>query len=291
MRGMGLRPPFKIGTSPNWYYEINRQRRSLRTSNKAEALRLYNEIKRQYLAGKYASLTGECSVSLREFADEYGEWSEFNRASHTRRADMLALAKLIEVAGNSVRLDRLGLKDADKMITACRKRKLKPSSINNYLRHLRSVFNKSIEWGYLMRNPFRGVKELKVERKPPAFLTREQVARVMMSVKDNDLRALIMAYLATGRRRNELLALTWEDIDEQGNKYFVRKSKTHLCKWYPISPTFKAILNSLPKNKGRVFSRWQHPDTISHNVKKRFPMQAFLPCGCMTCGIRLQAFL
>lgn len=269
MKGMGLRNPFKIPTSPNWYYEINRKRRSLGTANKAEALRLFNEIKRQYLAGKLQSLTGECSMTLGDFYKEYEEWAEVNRSHKTACADMLALRNLMDVSGRSVRLDRLNAKDADKLVTACRKRKLQPTSINNYIRHLRSAFNKTVEWGYLKSNPFKGIKELRIQKKPPAFLDKNGVARIMLAVEDPDLRALIMAYLATGRRRNELLMLTWDDIDHKGNRYFVRKSKTHLSKWYPISPTFKTILNSLSKgnDKGKIFSRWQHPDTITHNVK------------------------
>jgi len=267
MKGMSLRPPFKLPNSPNWYYEINRQRRSLKTANKAEALRLFNEIKRQYLAGKLQSLTGECSVTLGEFAAEYEEWAEINRPHKTFLADRLALQQIISVASLSARIDRLSLKDSDKLITSCHKRKLKPSSINNYIRHLRSVFNKAVEWGYLKTNPFRGAKELKTNKKPPVFLDKHDIARVMMAVTDGDLRALIMAYLTTGHRRSELLALSWEDIDLEGNRYFIRKSKTHLCKWYPISPTFKTILESIPKGSGRIFSRWQHPDTITHNVK------------------------
>lgn len=275
MKGMSLRPPFKIPNSSSWYYEVNRQRRSLKTANKAEALRLYNEIKRQYLAGKLQSLTGECSITLGDFTTEYLEWAEVNRPHKTFLADRLALQQLIGVASLSARVDRLSLKDTDKLITACLKRKLKPSSINNYIRHLRSAFNKTVEWGYLKANPFRAAKELKTEKKPPAFLDRHDISRVMMAVTDNDLRALIMAYLATGRRRSELLALTWEDIDPKGNKYFVRKSKTHLCKWYPISPTFKTILDSLPRDTGRIFSRWQHADTITHNVKKALIKSGF----------------
>ncbi|MFK4765438.1 tyrosine-type recombinase/integrase [Desulfobaculum sp. SPO524] len=267
MKGMGLRKPFKIPGSPNYYYELNRKRRSLGTPHKAEALRLFNEIKRQYLAGKLQSLTGECGITLAEFAAEYEEWADVNRSPATARADKLAVKNLRQVTGSTTRLDRLGAKEADKLITACRKRGLKPTSINNYIRHLRSVFNKAVEWKYLKSNPFKGVKELRAEKKAPAFLDKKDVARIISTIEDADLRALVMAYLATGRRRAELLNLEWPDIDWKRNRYFIRKSKTHLCRWYPMSQTFKTILDSIPKGKGRIFSRWEHPDTISHNVK------------------------
>ncbi|UZP68748.1 site-specific integrase [Desulfovibrio mangrovi] len=272
---MSLRPPFQIPGSPNWYYEINRKRRSLKTAHKAAALRLFNEIKRQYLAGKLLVLSGECPVTLGDFWDEYEEWASVNRPRHTYNADMLALKQLLDICGKTIRLDRLGKKDADKIITACRKRGLKPNSINNYIRHLRSVFNKSVEWNYLKENPFQGVKELRTEKKPPSFLSRADISRVFLAVKDEDLRRLIMAYLATGRRRVELLSLIWEDIDWQGNRYFIRKSKSHLCKWYPMAPAFKTILQSMPRGNGKIFSRWQHPDTITHNVKKALVQAGF----------------
>jgi len=153
------------------------------------------------------------------------------------------------------------------MITTERKKGLKTRSINNYIRHARASLNKAVEWGYLNKNPLAGAKELPISRTRPKFLTRNQVPRYIASIKDIDLRRLVVAYLATGRRRSELLNLKWRDIDLKKNRYTVTV-KGGKKQEYPINTVFRAVLLAIgPKKEGRVFDRWKHPDTISHLVK------------------------
>jgi integrase len=89
---------------------------------------------------------------------------------------------------------------------------------------------------------------------------------------------MVVAYLTTGRRRCELLMLEDTDFDFKINKYFVRRSKDHLSRWYPIGSGFMAVIASLKVDgklpAGRLFKKWSHPDTISHKVK-----QALIACG------------
>ncbi|MCB2187654.1 MAG: tyrosine-type recombinase/integrase [Deltaproteobacteria bacterium] len=259
-----------------WYIEVERGKcRSLRTKNKAEALARFNKIKRRWAEGKLAHLTGTCTKTLGDYAAEFEAWSEINQPAATCRANLLALKKLREVAGDAIKLDRLGLKHLDQMITACRKptkqrpRGLSESSINNYIRHARAALNKAVEWGYIQVNPLAKAKEIRTESRTPAFLPgRAAVTAFLAKIEDLDVRRLAAAYLATGRRRRELLALTWENVDLAGGRYLVRRSKTHLSKWYPLNRAFRAVLDSLGPGKGRIFGRWQHPDTVSKVIKR-----------------------
>jgi integrase len=264
---MSLRPPFKLPGKPSWYYEINRTRRSLKTSDKAEATRLFNVIKREYLAGRIAQLTGECSKSLGDFSDEYLAWAESVQPKQTFRTNKKALGKLIEIEGRSVRLDRLTLKAIDRM--RAKNTHYKASSINVYIRHLKSLFNKTVEWGYIKANPFRGAKQVPEGKRPPRFLTLNNVKTLLMKAKDDDALAIITAYLCTGRRRSELAALHWEDVDLAGRRYYVHQKKVHLSAWFPANDGFMAVLNAVPESEraGFVFKRWRHPDTITHVVK------------------------
>lgn len=266
MNILPIRKPFKTkyGT---WAYEINRKRLSLHTKDKSEALRLFNEIKRQYLAGKLVQLTGGCSKSLSDFAVEYLEWAQDAQNKSTFRANRLALTKVLEICEPTTTLDKLGLKQIDLILAASTVAKLSRSSINNYIRHIRAVFNKAVDWGYISANPFRHARELPKQNRQPAFLSRDEITKLVASIKDLDLRRLVVAYLATGRRRGELLTLEWGDIDWEARRYLVRISKTHLSRWYPINEQFAAVLKAMPEGEGRVFGRWQHPDTISHNIK------------------------
>lgn len=256
-------------TNGQWYVEFERGKsRSLQTTDAKEAKRLYAAVRAEYLAGRLSEIRGESRTSLGEFRDEYEAWASDAREPKTYKADMLALSKLIAVAGESAMLDKLTLKHADLMIAACRKRGNKAGTVNAYIRHLRTVFNKVAEWGYLPASPFRNLKEVPKDQKAPQYIEARSVTTFLASIGDMDERRILTAYIYSGRRRAELCRLRWDDVDFEREMYFVGKSKAHLSKWYPMHPLFKAVLESIPSREGRVFSRWEHPDSITHLAKR-----------------------
>lgn len=264
---MGLRKPFKRGNK--WYYEINRKRMSLRTSKKSEAMQLFAEIVRLYQSGRLEELKQEeCKVSLGQFEDEYLVWAESTQEPKTFQANRLALRKLLMVEERSVQLEGLGVRSLDNLVAKCKGNNLKSTTINNYIRHIRAVFNKAVDWDYVKENPFKGYKELRAAKRPPAFLSAQECTNLIKSIEDTELRRFVIALLYTGRRRGELFALEWADIDFERDCYLVRKSKTHLAKRYPMHPEFRAVLKSFDDRQGRVFKCWGHPDTLTGLVKK-----------------------
>ena len=250
-----------------WYAVFRGDKsRSLKTTDEAEAKRLYKELRKQWLAGKLRDISGESGVTLSAFRKEYIEWAEQVQNRSTFRANRLALDKLIAITGEKLRLSQVTRKHVDQMIA--QNNALSKASLNNYIRHLRTVFSKPVEWGYLKANPLQAVRELPQEKTPPKYISKDQLTQFINSISDIDLRRLVTAYLATGRRRSELIALRWEHIEWDRGRYFVSKSKRHLSRYYPLSQTFKTILESLgPKEQGRIWCKWTHPDTVSHKVK------------------------
>jgi integrase len=251
-----------------WYVEFERDKyRSLKTKDESEAKKLYQAVRAEYLAGRLAQIRGECTVTVGEFRDEYEKWARDAREHKTFKADMLAMRQLIAHTGESLRLDKLSEKHTDLMIAACKKRGCKPGSINAYIRHIRAMFDKVVAWKILPSNPYRSLSEVPKEKKPPQYIEAKSVASFLGSVTDMDERRILTAYIYSGRRRSELCRLTWADVDFEKEEYFVSKSKAHLSKWYPMHPMFKAVLQAMPQRDGRVFSRWSHPDTITHLAK------------------------
>lgn len=202
------------------------------------------------------------------------KWSEAEQPRSTFRANRLALDKLRFYAGDSCQIDRISLKHVDQMAADARLKGLSAASTNNYIRHMRCSLNKAVEWGFLKENPLREAKERRTEKKPPSFMSKEDVGRFLASIEDIDLRRLATAYLCTGRRRSELLNLTWEGVDLERGRYLVKRSKNHLSRWYPLNQMFRAVLLSIDRKERRsgqdrrIFDRWSHGDTLSHLVKK-----------------------
>ncbi|MFO7595168.1 MAG: tyrosine-type recombinase/integrase [Desulfocurvibacter africanus] len=266
---MGLRKPFQRGGW--WYFELDRKRRSLGTQDKSEATRLFNEIKRQYLAGKLATLRDEtCPRTFGEFADEYERLApSFLSSPSTLRSYLLVLGKLKSAIGKTKRLDAITLHDLDGMISE--HQGITQASRNNYMRTARAVMAKAVEWEWLKLNPFRAAKEKRQATRIRPYLPPEEVGRYLMSIEDMDLRRMAAAYCASGRRRSELLALRGCDVDMDRMLYRVTVSKTDdSMGWYPINKALFVVFQSmqpLPKNTARIFSRWQHPDTVSHLIK------------------------
>jgi integrase len=266
--------PRKVSGKANYYYYLDKRRLSLGTADYSRACRMLARIRDAYLDGKIDRITGECGKTLGEFRDEYEAWAEDALPLKTFKANRLALRKVIDIEGESKRLDRLTLKTMDELKRLKREPKgkgrkrepLKPNTINNYIRHAKAVFNKPVEWGYLKANPFKGAKELPKGRRVE-FVEPGQVTAFINGIKDLDVRRFVAACLATGRRRSEIFRLTWADILWDENRYFVSKEKRHLCKTYPMSDGFKTVLNSMERGAGRIFCRWAHADTYTHRVK------------------------
>lgn len=254
-----------------YYVEFERGRaRSLKTKDKEEAKKLFLEVRRQYLAGRLAEIRGESTVTLGEFVEEYRKWAREAREPKTYAADMLALAQVLTIAGASTRLDKLTLKHADMMVASCKKRGNRPGTINAYIRHLRSASKKMVEWGYLPSAPFRAVREVPREQKSPSYILGKDVTGFLAGIGDHDERRILAAYVYSGRRRGELLRLRWKDVALERDEYYVARSKAHLSRWYPMHPIFRAVLEAigLGDPEARIFSRWSHPDSITHLAKK-----------------------
>lgn len=263
-----FRRKLKSGKLGNYYVEFDGgERRSLKTGDKTQAQRIYRKLRRKYLMKRVAIFPGSGHKTLGEYRKEFLEWSENNQPKSTFRANRLALKKLIHQAGENISISRITLKHLDLMITAERKKGLSTRSINNYIRHCRASLNKAVEWEYIKSNPLAGAKELPVSRKKPEFLTRDQVPRFIASISDLDLRRMVVAYLATGRRRSELARLAWKDLDLQKNRYKVTV-KGGKKQEYPINTIFRAVLLAIGKKEGRVFEKWKHVDTISRRAKE-----------------------
>jgi integrase len=83
----------------------------------------------------------------------------------------------------------------------------KTQTINLELQFLKSVWADAEG-----HHPFRAVKPLKVkDSKEIRFLSKEE-AQKLLAAADDEYRDYLIGYLYTGARKDELLAVTWEDL-------------------------------------------------------------------------------
>lgn len=260
---MHIREPFRLPNRPTWYIEINRKRVSTGTDEYDKAMEAYRK------AIAYGSLNPLPSqTGMYKFVTDFLNWSQATQSIYTYKSYRTAMDKLQNHCGNIPICD-LGTQQIDSLIASQLATGISRTSVNTMLRHIKGAIGKAAEWYNIPR--FK-IKLLRIEKKPPQVLNLEQ-AQAVLEQLDGNIKLLLKAFLVTGRRRQELLKLTWNDIDMDGRRYYVHQRKVHLSGWFPISRSFGDVLQSLPRGDGPVFGNL-HPDTVTHQIKK-----ALVRCG------------
>ncbi len=96
--------------------------------------------------------------------------------------------------------------------------------------HLRAVLSKmlgtAVLWGWLDRNPARGVKLPRMERtRKPRILTFEEISKLECHLRE-PARTILALGVRLGLRIGELLGLKVEDVDFESGNLFIRRSAT-----------------------------------------------------------------
>ena len=151
----------------------------------------------------------------------------------------------------------------------------KPTTWNNYLRHLRAIGNFAVRNGYAKDNPFAQIKRAPVSHKRKKTI-EEKVINQAFALLGNAVDTgskdqlqprwfwiIVMKVLSsTGIRRHQLIELRWKHVDlEQGVLLLVAEgSKTHREWQIPLMPEVVSELKYLRK---RTLER-QCTDDIAH---------------------------
>lgn len=112
-----------------------------------------------------------------------------------------AFKLLLPALGGDTTLDNNSRKSIEMFLANAKSRGYAATSINTYLKQASAAMQKAVDWGRISVSPLKGVRPLKVEKKPPQFLTTEECARFIACIDDVELRRMAVAYLATGYRR------------------------------------------------------------------------------------------
>lgn len=250
-----------------WYVEFERGKcKSLRTKDKKIAERLFKELQKEALKGKLILLEKQEKILLKELIEEYLAWSKETKAKATYDKEKWIFQRFLETVGNKpVRL--ITVRDCETYLVTQKQLGRKEDGINIDYRHLKALFNKAKEWGYIKENPWTRVKPLKGVKTPPKFLSVDEMKRVLeyLEAKDPLFAKYVKFCLETGCRRNEALYLTWNDVNFK-TKQILIKGKGNKIRIIPISKDLSALLKSIPKQGSRLFF-WA-PDTVSHKWNK-----------------------
>ena len=255
------------------YVEFERgKKKSLRTRNKAEAIRLFNKLKREYLAGRLIILKEGTKVPLSQFTQEYLEWAKENRSEETYTKARHTLNRLREVVGD-VFIQNLSKRHLDEYVSHLLSCGLSRVTVNVHIRTLKAALSKAVEWEYIKENPFKGYKLLKVQQKPPRFLLPDQIKQVEDVIDKEEWLFIFRFLVYTGMRIGEAVRLNWRDVDLERGIITVKKTKNFQSRVIPIHQNLKRELLKRHPAVGRVilYSR----DHIEHKLKQYFRKAGF----------------
>jgi len=156
---------------------------------------------------------------MQRYIDKFLRYLEIekNYSAHTLlnyRLDLDDFAKFL--SGASVeQTDYLSLR---KYLAALKEHNLSSRSINRKISCLRSFFKFLTREGYLKTNPVLSLSSPKQEKHLPAFLTEEEIVKLIEAPQGKDEkslrdRAILETFYSTGMRISELVALSLDDVD------------------------------------------------------------------------------
>jgi integrase/recombinase XerD len=128
-------------------------------------------------------------------------------------------------------------------------RDLGVATIRRRFHGLRSFWTYLCDWHDVTRNPFRRVSLPKRPESSPAFLTPDEVRRLLDATEANRYvargfrdRAALTLLVYAGLRRQELLDLTLSDIDLEEGIVRIRRGKGGRGRVVPLLPEVVAVL-------------------------------------------------
>lgn len=250
-----------------WYVAFSRtQRISLGTKDKALAQQLFRRVKKEHLENKITVLGGgPPKKTLQEFADEFLEFSFQTKKRFSYQTDKQAFRRALSFLGPETPLTRINKKLIDSWL-AQMGQEVKRTSANTWFRHFKAALSKAMEWGYIKDHPCKGIKQFRIQKGFPRYLTKDEVNRLLQAEMDQDFRRLWRFMVLAGCRRSEALQITHRDINWQQRRIDIGLTKNSEPKFIIITDDIAEIIREIPAEVGKLFP-WK-PDSVTHHFER-----------------------
>ena len=201
---------------------------------------------------KYFLTPVSTAICFEEFFDH--KYYPFSKATKRRsHLDLYVFDKHIRPIFGQMLLHDIKSEHLDVWMTQQLDAGYKPATINKHSSMLNRMLNVAVQWGYLDKNPFKGVviKKLPTGDYMQRFLSLNENKSLLSACKRSKhpyLHLFVKLLLLTGARKSELRLAKWTSIDEQKGELFVAVSKSGRSRTIVLS---KKALDVLEKIKLR----------------------------------------
>jgi len=217
------------------WYGTKGQRYGKVFKTRKEAQKYASELQKHVCLGKADKPK---KVTLHEFRLEHEQVMKGQVAYATLDDQSRALRFFENFIGGSVLLSKIKPRQAEAFIAHRLSTVPSVSTVNKDIRTLKRIFNLAIEpRGYLPegQNPFAKIKKRKTTENKVRYVEIEEYRALANETKDLWWNALISIAYGSGLRRNEILHLTWADVDFEIQQIYVspKKETAKTVNWEP----------------------------------------------------------
>ena len=237
---------FSIRGRPKWI-RIGRV-----SKTKAKSILAKMEAKRDERTGGFVEAD---PIQFFDFVEKYLTYSKNNKAFSTYKRDELCTKHLKRFFKN-IWLDKLAPHDIEKYKSKRLEDGVKARTVNIELRCLSNMLRKAVEWNNLLVSPFSRVKLLKQRIKPPRFLTKEELQKLIEAATPR-YKQIIKVLVNTGLRESELRHIKLEDINFRNKTMTVHADKTTDFRVIPLNDEAYTEFTSL-RNEFYSTTKKQH---------------------------------
>lgn len=191
-------------------------------------------------------------VSMRRFAEFLALRFDAPRTRHSYYRQMRLVHEFCQADPDTISEDRF----RDYILHVKTVKRWKPKTIRQAAAAAKLFFIELMEhqdWKVFSQIRTRDEDSL------PAVLTREEVKRLLRHIRLRRYRIPVKLIYCCGLRVSECLSLTIHDIDAEGGKLWIRKSKNNKDRMVPVSRT-------LIEDLRRYWSVHRHPLLLFPNV-------------------------
>jgi integrase len=214
----------KSGIWYAYYRKENGKKTRISTgeTNKSQAYKFLNDFEK-----KVKQRQNKTEISLEELSQKY-----LNVVSITHTVESYKMTKkminyFLDYAGKETPVSKIDKSIAEGFILGTYEHAKWHAALQ--LRHLKAFFNRAIGWGYIEKNPFKGIK-LSIPENHPAFINVDELNSIVSKETDNTLKQIYKFAFYTGCRLSEILNLEWDDVNLSTKEIRVRNKNGYTTK-------------------------------------------------------------
>lgn len=138
------------------------------------------------------------------------------------------------------------------------------ATVNRYLAALSRAFTIAVkEWGWVEDNPFRKISKFKESAGIVRYLSDEERLRLLEACQKSKqpfLYLIVVLALSTGARKNEILQLTWSQIDLNRRVITLHETKNGEVRTLPLSNHMHQLMTEHAKLR-HLHCEWVFPSS------------------------------